>query len=224
MGNAHQLDVRVDGSLVKRFTVGGEAQGRPAPVTFTIAEPGDPAWEDYLHTADDQLEARIAVTAGPRVVGVSFVRNVWEPEGILKPRQAGELLSTDEVYHGNAAVSSVSIAGPYESKGVDEAPNRRALFVCSPASSVREDERRCATEILTRVARRAYRRPVTPADRDTLLSFFDRGRNTALEIKLNVGWRVWRSGHRLRQRKDILRWFCPRILKYPALDRLPPKI
>ena len=178
MGNAHQLDVRVDGSLVKRFTVGGEAQGRPAPVTFTIAEPGDPAWEDYLHTADDQLEVRIPVTAGPRVVGVSFVRNVWEPEGILRPRQAGELLSNDEVYHGNAAVSSVSIAGPYESTGVAETPNRRTIFVCRPESTQQEDEHFCAAEILTRVARRAYRRPVTSADRDTLLSFFDRGRNT----------------------------------------------
>ena len=75
MGTAQQLDVRIDGALVTRFTVGGEATGRPAPVTFTIAEPGDPAWEAYLHEADDRLEVRVPVKAGPRVVGVSFVRN-----------------------------------------------------------------------------------------------------------------------------------------------------
>ncbi len=177
MGTAHQLDVRIDGALVKRFTVGGEASGRPAPVTFTIAEPGDPAWEAYLHEADDRLEVRVPVEAGPRVVGVSFVRNVWEPEGILKPRQAGEVLSNDEAYHGNAAVSAVAIGGPYDVTGPGDTPSRRAIFVCQPDSAVDADARACATTILSRLARRAYRRPVTPGDLDTLLGFFERGRD-----------------------------------------------
>ena len=177
MGTAQQLDVRIDDALVTRFTVGGEATGRPAPVTFTIAEPGDPAWEAYLHEADDRLEVRVPVKAGPRVVGVSFVRNVWEPEGILKPRQAGEVLSNDEVYHGNAAVSAVAIGGPYDVTGSGDTPSRRAIFVCQPDTAVDADARACATTILSRLARRAYRRRVTPADLDTLLGFFERGRD-----------------------------------------------
>ncbi len=178
MGSAHQLDVRIDGELVKRFTVGGEAGGRPAPVTFTIAEPGDPEWESYVLTADEQLEVRVPVEAGPRTVGVSFVRNVWEPEGILKPRQAGELLSNDEVYHGNAAVSAVAIGGPYAATGAGDTPSRQAIFTCRPETAAASDERACATEILSRLARRAYRRPVTPEDVQTLLGFFDSGRET----------------------------------------------
>ncbi len=178
MGTAHRLDVRVDGELVKRFTVGGEARGRPAPVTFTIAEPGDPEWEAYLHEADDRLEVRVPVAAGPRVVGVSFVRNVWEPEGILIPRQAGEVLSNDEAYHGNAAVSSVAIGGPYEVTGPGDTPSRRAIFTCRPETAAVEDERACATEIVSRLARRAYRRPATPADVETLLGFFESGRES----------------------------------------------
>ena len=178
MGTAQQLDVRIDGELVERFTVGGEARGRPAPVTFTIAEPGDPEWEAYLHEADDRLEVRVPVEAGPRMVGVSFVRSVWEPEGILKPRQAGEVLSNDEVYHGNAAVSAVAIGGPYDVTGPGDTPSRRAIFVCRPdtATATDADERTCATEIVSRLARRAYRRPVTPDDIETLLGFFDSGR------------------------------------------------
>ena len=43
MGTAQQLDVRIDGELAKRFTVGGETTARPAPTTFTIAEPGAPS-------------------------------------------------------------------------------------------------------------------------------------------------------------------------------------
>ena len=178
MGSAHQLDVRIDSELVKRFTVGGEAGGRPAPVTFTIAEPGDPEWESYVLTADEQLEVRVPVEAGPRTVGVSFVRNVWEPEGILKPRQAGELLSNDEVYHGNAAVSAVAIGGPYAATGAGDTPSRQAIFTCRPETAAASDERACATEILSRLARRAYRRPVTPEDVQTLLGFFDSGRET----------------------------------------------
>ena len=178
MGSAHRLDVRIDGELVKRFTVGGASRGRPAPVTFTIAERGDPEWEAYLQSADDRLEVRLPVEAGPRTVGVSFVRNVREPEGILKPRQAGELLSNDEVYHGNAAVSAVAIGGPYEVTGPGDTPSRRAIFICRPETAAVVDERACATQIVSRLARRAYRRPVTPDDVETLLAFFESGRES----------------------------------------------
>ena len=202
MGNAHQLDVRIDGRLVKRFTVGGEDHGRPAPVTFTIAERGDPEWETYLQTADERLEVRVPVEAGPRTVGVSFVRNVWEPEGILKPRQAGEVLSNDEVYHGYAAVSAVAIGGPYSVTAPGDTPSREAIFTCrpeptavpataaagttgtaarsetasAPGTAPTAEERACATEIVSRLARLAYRRPVTNDDIDTLLGFFESGR------------------------------------------------
>ena len=186
MATAHQLDVRIDGELVRRFTVGGEARGRPAPVTFTIAERGDPEWEAYLQSADDRLEVRLPVEAGPRTVGVSFVRNVWEPEGILKPRQAGELLSNDEVYHGNAAVSAVAIGGPYEVTGPGDTPSRRAIFACRPDTASAADERTCATEIVSRLARRAYRRPVTQDDVETLLAFFESGRESGGSFEAGV--------------------------------------
>ena len=186
MGSAHLLDVRIDGELVKRFTVGGEDRGRPAPVTFTIAERGDPEWEAYLQSADDRLEVRVQVEAGPRTVGVSFVRNVWEPEGILKPRQAGELLSNDEVYHGNAAVSAVAIGGPYKITGPGDTPSRRAIFGCRPETAADADERTCATEIVSRLARRAYRRPVTQDDVETLLAFFESGRESGGSFEAGV--------------------------------------
>ncbi len=178
MGSAHRLDVRIDGELVERFTIGGAARGRPAPVTFTIAERGDPEWEAYLQSADERLEVRVPVAAGSRTVGVSFVRNVWEPEGILKPRQAGEVLSNDEAYHGNAAVSAVAIGGPYAMTGPGDTPSRRAIFTCRPETAAPGDERACAARIVSRLARRAYRRPVTAADVETLLAFFDSGRDS----------------------------------------------
>ena len=53
--------------------------------------------------------------------------------------------------------------------------SRRAIFVCQPPKAAAE-ERACAAKILSRMARLAYRRPVTKADADTLLEFFDNGR------------------------------------------------
>ena len=74
MAEPHQLDIRVDGRLVKRFSVGGEGKGMTAPEGFAGNTQGDPAWENYMHTADAHLEARVPVKAGVHKIGVSFVR------------------------------------------------------------------------------------------------------------------------------------------------------
>ena len=180
MGWPQQLDVRLDGKLLKRFTVGGGAQGRPAAASYAgDGEPGfagDPEWEKYMQlTGDAGLEIRVPVKAGPRVVGVSFVRELWEPEGLPQPLQRGRVIADDQVYMSNANVGSVQIGGPYGSAGpAQDTPSRRAIFVCQPKLSA--EERTCATRILSRMARLAYRRPVTKADVDTLLEFFDSGR------------------------------------------------
>jgi len=176
MGWPHQLDIRIDGEFLKRFTVGGEAKGRPTPASFASAEIGDPEWEEYIRKADDGLEIRLPVKAGPRLVAVSFVRKTWEPEGIPQPTQRGSVLSNDEIYHGNASVGSVAIGGPYRISGPGDTPSRREIFVCQPKR--RADEEACATKILAKLARRAYRRPVTPRDMQMLLGFFKTGRTT----------------------------------------------
>ena len=80
MGWQQQLDLRLDGALVERFTVGGGAlDSRPAAASYAgSGEPGSfgaPAWEVYMQTGGDaHLEARVTVEAGPAVVGVSFIR------------------------------------------------------------------------------------------------------------------------------------------------------
>ena len=176
MGRPHQVDVRIDGTLAKRFTVGGEAPGRSAPASYEADLSGAPEWDEYMLKADDPLEVRLPVQAGPRLVGVSLVREMWEPEGVLQLRQAGSVLSSDALYDGNAAVGSVAIGGPYAITGPGDTPSRREIFVCHPER--RADEEACATAILSRLARRAYRRPVTAGDVQALLGFFETGRAT----------------------------------------------
>src|SRR5262245_27084418 len=180
MGWAQRLDVRLDGKLLKRFTVGGGAKGRPAASSYAgDGEPGfagDPEWEKYMQiTGDAGLEIRTRVEAGPRVVGVSFVREMWEPEGLPQPLQRGRVIANDQVYMDYASVRSVQIGGPYQiAASATNTPGRRAIFVCQPG--VASEERACAATILSRMARLAYRRPVTKTDVATLLEFFDTGR------------------------------------------------
>jgi mono/diheme cytochrome c family protein len=177
MGWPQQLDVRLDGKLIKRFSVGGKAQGRPAAASYAgDGEPGfagDDSWEKYMQVGGDAgVEVRTRVTAGPHVVGVSFVRELWEPEGLPQPLQRGRVIANDQVYMDYANVGSVQIGGPYTALraagvGPADTPSRRNIYIC------KEQSRACATKILARMARLAYRRPVTNADVNTLLKFFD---------------------------------------------------
>ena len=180
MGWPQKLEIRLDGKLLKRFTVGGASKGRPAASSYAgDGEPGfagDPEWETYMQlTGDAGLEVRLPVEAGSRVVGVSFVRELWEPEGLPQPVQRGRVIADDQIYMDYANVGSVQIGGPYQTAGAaKDTPSRRAIFVCQPHAA--PEDRPCAATILSRMARRAYRRPVTKADTDTLLGFFDEGR------------------------------------------------
>ena len=181
MGWAQQLDVRLDGKLIKRFTVGGGAKGRPAAASYAgDGEPnfaGDPEWEEYMQVSGDAgLDVRIPLKAGPRVVGVSFVREEWEPEGLPQPLQRGRVLTNDNIYMDDAAVGAVHIGGPYNPPGpAVDTPSKRALFVCQPKSVTEEPA--CANRILSRIGRLAYRRPLAKSDVDSLMAFFKDGRS-----------------------------------------------
>src|SRR6185369_2245671 len=182
MGEPHQIDLRLDGALLKRFTIGGEGRGMTAPESFAGNTQGDPAWEVYMHTADAGLEVRVPVKAGTRDVSVSFLRQRIEPEGVLQPPQRGFARTTNEQYFGEPAVDSLLIGGPYQPTVARDTPTRRQVFVCRPASSRRSSpstlasDEGCARRILTTLARRAYRRPPTAAEITTLVDFYRAGR------------------------------------------------
>jgi mono/diheme cytochrome c family protein len=174
MGEPHQIDIRLDGVRIKRFTVGGEANGTTMPEGFAGNTQGSPEFEVYMHTADAGLEVRIPVKAGEHEVGVSFITQLWEQEGVLQPRQIGFARTTNENYHGNPAVEFVKIGGPYGSTSPGDSPSRRKIFVCTPKTSAAEEP--CAKKILSTLAARAYRRPVRDEDVNALLGFYRSGR------------------------------------------------
>ena len=90
-------------------------------------------------------------------------------------------------------MASVSIGGPYDAGGPGETSSRRKIFVCRPTggkdSARGKDEDTCVKKILTTLARRAYRRPVTDGDVQILLRFYKAGRSkggfeTGIEMAL----------------------------------------
>ena len=187
LAESHRLEIRVDGELVKSFTVGGEAEGTPAPLSFGGNLSADPAWEQYVLRLDQNLHARVSIKAGPRVVGVSFVSRPAMPEGVKQRPESVTSVRNYENPYGNPGVESVTIDGPYNPGGASDTPSRRRLFVCEPSNG--EDEDSCARQILSVVARRAYRRPVTEKEVETLLGFFRAGRRdgtfaTGIELAL----------------------------------------
>ena len=177
MGSRHELEVRLDGALVRTFAFGGEEpEGVQAPASYGGNQFGDPAWEEYMLYADANMRVRFQATAGPHVVSVAFVRRFTEPEGVLQPRQSIFAVAVNERRDGYAAVEHVAIGGPYSSTGPGDTPARRAIFTCRPASAAATDEEACAREILTSLARRAYRRPIDAGDLATLMDFYRVGR------------------------------------------------
>jgi hypothetical protein len=181
MGWPQKVDVRIDNKLMKRFEVGGKAPGRPAAASYAGAgEPGfagDPGWEQYMQVSGDAgLEVRVPVKSGPHTVGVSFVREMFEPEGLPQPLQRGRVIGSDQVYMEFANVGSVTVTGPHTISGpAKDTPSRRAIFICEPKAAA--EERVCASRILSRMARLAYRKPIGGQDLPTLLEFFDSGRS-----------------------------------------------
>ena len=67
-----------------------------------------------------------------------------------------------------------NISGPYNVTGVSDTPARRRIFICRPTTS--EEELPCAEEIVTNLAKRAYRRPLIDADLEAFMSFYTIGR------------------------------------------------
>lgn len=111
------------------------------------------------------LELRLKLAAGNHVVGAAFLKESAQVEGAPKtPAPSANGLSIDYI----------TLGGPYNPSGPGATESRRRIFICRPAAGEAEDV--CARRILSKLARLAYRRPVTTADLTPLVKLFDSGR------------------------------------------------
>jgi mono/diheme cytochrome c family protein len=127
---------------------------------------------------DADWQARFPVKAGPRDVALTFLnRTPALLENLLEPFEKPVPGGPNGYYttQKGAYLRSVEISGPHESLGAGTTPSRQRIFACRPLKSA--DETACARKILSGLARRAFRRPVSDADLQTLLESYREGRD-----------------------------------------------
>jgi mono/diheme cytochrome c family protein len=166
LSEPHDLELLLDRARVQLFTV--RPPGRDVAAPGDVLPPHD--------KVDQHLKVRVAVSAGPHVLGVAF------------PKKPSVLLETPrQPYHTHfnsyrhpriqPAIYSVSIIGPYAPKGPGDTPSRRRIFVSRPATPGQEEP--AARRILASLMRRAYRRPITDADLAGPLALYREARRGA---------------------------------------------
>ena len=186
---SHRLEVSLDGEPLQTFVVG---EPRPEGV-----DRRSPEYQEYIErqrAADEAWEVRVPVRAGPHTVQVTFHQKTSAyAETLRQPflRPYTSITGGDTRYQ--PYVGSVTIAGPFEASGarpVDETPSRRRILLCRPTAGDTEDEARCARQIFSTLARRAYRRPVREPELEVLLDFYDDGHGEGgFEAGIELGLR-----------------------------------
>ena len=157
----HALEIRLDRERVHRFDLGERTP----------------------------LEVRVPVTAGTRLLGVSFAETLERSlplDGRPPPPPITSFAFT--LYPNDPAVERVEVVGPFAGRTPDDTPSRRAIFTCYPDTV--GDETACAERIVASLARRAYRRPVTDSDTVPLLAAYEAGRRENPGFEDGIRWAI----------------------------------
>jgi cytochrome c551/c552 len=146
-----ELEIGMNGERARLIPLGSVVPGKAAPL----------------------LEATVIARAGEQSIGVTFVaKNDAPSEDILQPYE--RTMFPGDVWAVLPHIGSVTIMGPSKVTGIGDSQSRRMIFVCRPAGP--RNDIPCARRIVSTLARRAYRRPVTESDIATLMGFYATGR------------------------------------------------
>jgi hypothetical protein len=154
--------VLLDGQEFYRTNIGGE------PDHKAIDQRLDPAVEEI----NGRLrKIRFKATQGQHKLGVTFVHRSFA--------ESDERTRTIALEGGQEriqAAHALQIRGPLSVTGMSQSTSRSKIFICQPTAP--RDEAACASKIVTDLARRAFRRPVTAEDVNPLMAFYKSGSST----------------------------------------------
>ena len=159
----HQFDIAVDGVTVSSNGIGG-------PEWATGSRLGPKRVEMEKNTLD-KMKVTVHVKAGEHLVQAYFAQkttttneDLFEPSLRREPfRQTG----------GLPKLNFVRITGPLSGTATTgDTESRRRVLLCTPSSATDEA---CAKRIISTLARRAYRRPVTEAEIEVPLERYRTG-------------------------------------------------
>jgi hypothetical protein len=168
----HELQILLDSALLKSFTL--------QPRAVNMGNPNEPTLEG-ITIKDERWRVRLPVKAGMHEVGATFVKGPaveYVRSGYRKRFERPFRYYADTQLIAEPFVDKVVIAGPFDVGGTlgltGETESRRTIFSCKPAAAA--EEAPCARAILSKLARRAYRRPVNATDVTELMTFYRQGR------------------------------------------------
>jgi hypothetical protein len=116
-----------------------------------------------LIDADKPTRIRLAVKAGSHTVQIAFLHTAAEQE-------VNDLYA---VHAQSVSVGGFDLQGPLDPRGVGDTESRRRIFVCHPKEA--SEQPACARKIVSKLATRAWRAPVTEAALNDLLGFYRQG-------------------------------------------------
>ena len=163
----HTLVILVDGREVFRQSVGGPDDLR------IVDRNGAPGRAEIMKRF---ASIPVQVKAGTYDVAVTFLERARVESDEFVGFLPGDAFSRGD--REPRIQGGVQVMGPFNSPGVSDTPSRRRIFVCRPDKA---QETACARRIAATLARRAFRRPVTSADIDSLMPYFENGRKTSLD-------------------------------------------
>jgi hypothetical protein len=159
----HEAELAVDGQRIRLATIGGADD-----LASLFEKPTDTG-----DAMDLRLRVRIPIKAGPHVVTAAFLDGPAAVEPArLEPYTRSSVDNFD--WSGSPHLQSLTITGPFNSRAATDTPSRRKIFVCHPGASIRDDV--CARQIISSLARRAYRQTLKEQDLETLLQFYQSGK------------------------------------------------
>ncbi len=156
-----EFQILVDGVVVHAAQLGGPRDHVTSRRNLTATR----------EEVAERMKARVLVKAGPHDVGFTFVERAPRSQDVYRLSQR---ISQDIHVTGAARLTAASITGPFSIAGISNSRSRERLYVCQPKSAA--DEPACAKQILSTLARRAYRRPVTDKDMERIMAFYEQGR------------------------------------------------
>jgi mono/diheme cytochrome c family protein len=161
----NDFEIAIDGKPVHHVTIGG--MDDLAAMYDKPTDTGD--------AVELRMRVRVKVPAGPHTVTATFIENLsvkdtWRLQPFLRS-------SADNFdWAGRPHIQTFTITGPFNATGVGRTPSRDEIFTCRPSRrnspDIRASEDACAGKILGRLARRAYRQPVTKVELDPILAFY----------------------------------------------------
>ncbi|MBI2150963.1 MAG: DUF1592 domain-containing protein, partial [Acidobacteria bacterium] len=169
----HDLEITFEGDRVHLMRFGG---GEDERIAYRHPTSGGDEIEK-------RFEKRLAIKSGPHSIGVAFLKKSSAPTvELLEPFQRERIDPITPV--GIPEIDKVTIEGPFNATGSGDSPSRRRIFTCRPGAG--GDALTCAKKILSSLARRAYRRPLTDSEMARLVGFYQKEHQKSGNFELGI--------------------------------------